>query len=137
MFNLLHFAFLLLWVNGHFVWAELILIINFFNLMTLYFRHPKTRMLVHIPTVSAPLAWTFVALFWNGAAMVGAHHLAARIVANVAIWSLLGFGLVFLAAFQDYTMGFAMSVLTACKFASPFLRMLYRKFLIASVLTPL
>ena len=92
------------------------LVINFFNLMTLYFRHPKTRQLVHIPAVSAPLAWTFVALFWNGAAMVGAHHLAARIVANVAIWSFLGFGLVFLVAFQDYSMGFAMSVLTACKF---------------------
>ena len=48
--------------------------------------------------------------------MFGAHHLAARIMANVAIWSFLGFGLVFLAAFQDYTMGFAMSALTACKF---------------------
>ena len=105
----------MLWVHGHFWWAELMLIINFFNLTSLYFRHPKTRPFVHVPVVSWPLAWTLVALLWNGAAMVGAHGLAARIVANVAIWSLLGFGFAFLVAFKDYTMSFALSVLTACK----------------------
>ena len=94
------------------------LIINFFNLTSLYFRHPKTRPLVHVPVVSGPLAWTLVAILWNGAAMVGAHSLGARILANVAIWSLLGFGFAFLAAFKDYTISFALSVLTACKLLS-------------------
>lgn len=47
--------------------------------------------------------------------MVGAHGLAARILANLAIWSILGFGFAFLVAFKDYTMGFNLSILTACK----------------------
>ena len=50
--------------------------------------------------------------------MVSAHSLAARILANLAIWSILGFGFAFLVAFKDYTMGFNLSILIACK--SPF-----------------
>jgi len=111
--NLLHFAFVMLFVNGYFYWAELILIINFFNLSSVYFRHSVTPRFVHIPAVSGPLAWTFVALYWNGAIAVNAHHLAARIVANVAIWGILVYGLFFLVAYKDYTMGFALSILSA------------------------
>jgi len=44
--------------------------------------------------------------------MVGAHNLAARIVANVFIWTILGFGLFFLLAFKDYTMGFELAILS-------------------------
>ena len=53
--------------------------------------------------------------------MVGAHGFTARILANLAIWSILGFGFAFLVAFKDYTMGFNLSVLTAGKPASPHL----------------
>lgn len=60
--NLLMFGFVMLWVYGHAAWAEVILIFNFFNLSTLYFRHPKTPLLVHIPVISGPLAWNFVAI---------------------------------------------------------------------------
>ena len=94
--------------------------INFGNLTALYFRHPRAPLLVHIPVVSGPLAWTFVAIFWCGAIMVGAHGLAARIVANVFVWSILAYGLFFLATFKDYTMGFALSVLMACESDSSF-----------------
>jgi len=111
--NLLQFAFVMLFVRGHFYWAEVILIVNFFNLSSLYFRHNTLPRFIHIPAVSGPLAWTFVALYWDGAIAVNAHHLAARILANVAIWGILVYGLFFLVAYKDYTIGFALSILTA------------------------
>lgn len=105
----------MLWVRGYFWVAELLLIINFFNLTSLYFRHSTTPRFVHIPVVSAPYAWTFVAILWNGAAMVHAQSLAARILANIAIWSILGFGCFFLLTFKDYTMGLELAILSLCK----------------------
>ncbi|KAH8679045.1 hypothetical protein BGZ60DRAFT_525774 [Tricladium varicosporioides] len=111
--NLLQFGFVMLFVRSHFYWAEVLLIINFFNLSALYFRHNTAPRLIHIPAVSGPLAWTFVALYWNGAIAVNAHHLAARILANVAIWGILVYGLFFLVVYKDYTMGFALSILSA------------------------
>ncbi len=98
--NLLQFAFVMLFVRGHFYWAELILVINFFNLSSLYFRHNTHPRFIHIPAVSGPLAWTFVALYWNGAIAVHAHTLAARILANIAIWGILVYGLFFLVIFK-------------------------------------
>lgn len=120
--NLLQFAFVMLFVRSHFVWAELILIINFFNLSSLYFRHPTSPRFIHIPVASGPLAWTFVAIYWNGAIMVNAHSLPARILANIAIWGILVYALFFLAAYKDYTMGFALSVLSASLGVGQFLR---------------
>jgi len=111
--NLLQFAFVMLFTRSHFIWAEIILIINFFNLSALYFRHNTGPRLIHIPAVSGPLAWTFVALYWNGAIAVNAHGFWARILANVAIWGILVYGGFFLIAYKDYTMGFALSILTA------------------------
>jgi hypothetical protein len=114
--NLLLFGFVHLWVRSHFVLAELLIVINFFNLSFAYFRHSTTPRLIHIGTVSGPLAWNFVALYWVGAVMVHTNHLAARIVANVFIWGWAGYGIFFLAAYKDYTMGYALSVLSFCKF---------------------
>lgn len=113
--NLFQFAFVLLWVHSRFWIAELMLILNFFNLTALYLRYSTTPRFVHIPVVSGPLAWTFVAILWDGAAMVGAHHLAARILANVVVWSIMVFGFLFLVAFKDYTMGLELTILSACK----------------------
>jgi len=109
--NLLHFAFVMLFVRSHFVWAEIILIVNFFNLSSLYFRHNTHPRFIHIPVTSGPLAWTFVALYWNGAIAAGAEGLAARIVANIFVWGILVYGLFFLVAYKDYTIGFALSIL--------------------------
>lgn len=111
--NLLQFAFVMLFVRGHYVWAEVVLIANFFNLSSLYFRHNAHPRFIHIPVVSGPLAWTFVALYWDGAIAVNSHTLPARILANIAIWGILVYGLFFLVAYKDYTMGFALSILTA------------------------
>lgn len=106
---------MILWVYGSFWIAELLLILNFLNLVALYLRYPTTPRFIHIPVVSGPLAWTLVAIFWNGAAMVGAHHTPARILANIVVWAILVFGFLFLVAFKDYTIGFELSILTACK----------------------
>ena len=140
--NLFHTAFVLLFVHSHFIWAEVILVLNFVNLTALYFRHNAYPRFIHTPTVSGPMAWTFVAIYWNGAIMVyHPHNLVARIFANVFIWSILVYGLFFIFIYkvsfsescielppprqlpgewriltchaQDYTVGFALSVLAA------------------------
>ncbi|KAK2072442.1 hypothetical protein P8C59_006798 [Phyllachora maydis] len=112
--NLVHFAFVMLFVRGYFGWAEVMLVANFVNLTSLYFRHNAYARLIHMPAVSGPLAWTFVALFWNGAiAVYKPNNLMARIFANMFIWSILGYGLFFIFFYKDYTMGFNLSVLSA------------------------
>lgn len=113
--NLLTFGFIMLYVRGYFWQGELLHIVNFFNLIFLYFRHSTTPRFVHIPVVSGPLAWTWVALFWNGAAMVHAHNLPARILANIFIWAILLFGAFFIIVFKDYTIGFELAILSLCK----------------------
>ena len=90
----------MLFVRSHFVWAELILVVNFFNLSSLYFRHPIHPRFIHIPVVSGPLAWTFVAIYWNGAMAFRAEGLAGRILGNVAIWGILVYGLFFLVTYK-------------------------------------
>lgn len=121
--NLLHFAFVMLFVRSHFVWAELILIINFFNLSSLAFRHHAYPRFIHTPVVSGPLAWTFVAIYWNGAIMVPHEgSLVARIFANLFVWSILVYGLFFIAIYKDYTMGFWLSVLSAALGVAQFQR---------------
>lgn len=112
--NLLHFAFVMLFTRSHFVWAELILIVNFSNLSSMAFRHHAYPRFIHTPVVSGPLAWTFVAIYWNGAIMVPHENsLVARIFANIFVWSILAYGLFFIGIYKDYTMGFWLSVLAA------------------------
>lgn len=119
--NLLVMGFIHLWVRSYFWWALFLLILNFFNLSAAYFRHPTTPRFIHIPVVSGPLAWNFTALYWVGAVAVHAHNLPARIVANIFIWGMLVYGMFFLVAYKDYTMGFALSILAAAIGVSQFL----------------
>ena len=111
--NLLHVAFIMFWVRSRFWIAELVLVINLFNLKALYLRFSTTPSFIHVPVVSGPLAWTFVALLWNGAVMVNPPTFTARLLANVAVWSILLFGLFYIAIFRDYTVGFQLSLLSA------------------------
>ncbi|KAB2102429.1 hypothetical protein AG0111_0g9143 [Alternaria gaisen] len=109
--NLLLFGFVCLFTHTHYWLALFLLVLNFGNLSMAYFRHSTAPRAIHIGTVSGPLAWNFVALYWVGAIAVHSNHFAARIVANVFIWGWLGYGMFFLVAYKDYTMGFALSVL--------------------------
>jgi len=121
--NLLHFGFVMLFVHAHFVWAEVLLVLNFVNLSSLYFRHNAYPRFIHLPAVSGPLAWTFVAIYWNGAIMVPHQNsLVARVFANVFVWSILVYGLFFIFAYKDYTMGFNLSVLSAALGVAQFFR---------------
>jgi hypothetical protein len=99
--NVLHFAFVMLFVRQWFFWAEVVILINFFNLSSLYFRHNTYPRFIHTPVVSAPLAWTFIAVYWNGAIMVHhPDHLPARIFANVFIWGILAYGGFFITVYK-------------------------------------
>lgn len=98
--NILQFGFILLFVNEHFIWAEMILLVNFCNLLILYFGHNTYPRLIHVPVTSGPLAWTFVAFYWDGAIVVNNHTLLDHILANFAIWGILAFGWFFLLFFK-------------------------------------
>jgi len=111
--NLLIFGFIHLWVRSHFWWAELLIIVNFFQLTFAYFRYPKTAKITHAAILAGPLAFTFVALYWDGAAAVHSRHFAARLVANIFIWTWAVYGGFYLVVFKDWTIGFALSVLSA------------------------
>lgn len=88
-------------MHSHFVWAEVLLVLNFVNLTSLYFRHNAYPRSIHVPTVSAPLAWTFVAIYWNGAIMVPhPGSLVARIFANIFVWGILVYGGFFIVAYK-------------------------------------
>lgn len=54
--------------------------------------------------------------------MVNAEGLAGRILANIAIWGILVYGMFFLVTFKDYTMGYCLSILTAALGVGQFLR---------------
>ncbi|KAF2395797.1 DUF1774-domain-containing protein [Trichodelitschia bisporula] len=111
--NLLTFGFIHLWCRSYFWWALLLVIINWFNLTFAYFRYPKTPRVTHVAIIAGPLAWAFVSLYWDGAAAVHSHHTAARIVANVFLWTWLVYGAFYIVAFKDWAMGFALSILAA------------------------
>ncbi|KAI0011618.1 DUF1774-domain-containing protein [Xylariaceae sp. FL0662B] len=112
--NLFHFAFVMLFVRSYFAWAEVLLVINLINLSILYARHPSYGRFLHSAAVSGPLAWTFVAIFWNGAIMVPHPDTqVAHIFGNVFIWSILVYGLFYTFYYKDYSMGFNLSGLSA------------------------
>lgn len=94
----------MLFVRSHFAWAEVILVVNFINLSSLYFRHNTHPRFIHIPVTSAPLAWTFVALYWNGAISVNSRNQIAFIVANIFIWGIMVYGGFFLVAYKVRTL---------------------------------
>lgn len=120
-FNLLQFAFVMLFTRAHFVWAEVALVANFIQQAMLYFRHPTTPRFIHIPVVSLPLTWLFFAVLWNGAIMVHCHDLLCRIVANISVWGIAVYALFFLVVYKDYSIGFATSFLAAGLGVSQFL----------------
>ncbi|EAU29566.1 predicted protein [Aspergillus terreus NIH2624] len=110
--NLLIFAWILLWTRNHYWGAEVILIANYLNLNTAYWRHRTLPALVHLPAIAGPFAWTLMALFWNGAVAVDSNSFAARIAANVFIWVIFTVGLGHMMSTQDDLLGYSLSLLT-------------------------
>jgi hypothetical protein len=116
--NLLWFGFIHLWTRSYFWWAELLVIVNFFQLTFTYFRYHSTTKLTHAAVLAGPLAFSFVALYWVGAAAVNSHHFPGRLVANIFIWTWAVYGGFYLFVFKDWTLGFALSVLSFGKLQS-------------------
>lgn len=112
-YNFLQFLWVFCWTHGGlYLFALIILIINFFNLLSLYLRHATSPRLIHLATTVMPLTFNFFMIYWNGAVVVHAYgHLVARILANIAIWGVLVYALFFLVAFKDYYVGFTTSYL--------------------------
>jgi len=105
-----------------------LVVINFFQLTFAYFKYsPKTAgdsrpaIITHIAVLAGPLAWSFVALYWTGAVAVHSHHFAARVVANIFIWTWAVYGGFYLFVFKDWAIGFSLSVLAAALGVSQFL----------------
>lgn len=119
IFNSLQFFWVLLFSNGHYIWSEIIVAINFLQIAYFYISsstHSYTSLvdyiLVHATVTALPLSWLLYTLFWNGAVMVGSNALAARIVANVFIWNFLFVPLFYLVIYRDWAVGFSSAILT-------------------------
>lgn len=114
IFNVLVYIWSELFTSGHYILSEIILVINFFNLLSLYFVHKTFTVrpllnwfLIHVPLTAMPLSWVMYAIFWNGAVMLHIHKLFGRILANVFIWDFLLVPGVFLLLFNDWAIGFS------------------------------
>lgn len=91
----------MLFVRSQFVWAEVVQVINLLNLTNLYFLHSTSPTFVHLPVAAGPLAWAFVATYWNGALMLRhPDHFVPRVLGNVFVWSIPVFGYFCLLVFK-------------------------------------
>jgi hypothetical protein len=109
--NLFVVAFILLWVRSYFAGAEVIVAANFLSQVSAHTHHRNLPPLVNFSVVSGPYAWNLTALFWNGAVAVAGNNTAARIVANVFIWSFLLVGDYKIFRLKDTVFGFSLSSL--------------------------
>lgn len=102
--NLLHVVFLVLFVRSAFGWAEGVLLLNFFNLSLFYFQqHNTLTRFTHVSALCGPLAWSFIAIFWNWAIAVSANNGYNSTVEGFGlffIWGILGYGMFCLLIFQ-------------------------------------
>ena len=103
----------MLWVHNMYIIAEVVLIVNFLQLIALYFRNPTAPRFIHVAVSALPLTFTYFLIFWNGAIMVHCHGTLCRVLANVAIWGIAVFAGFFLTAYRDYYVGFATAFLAA------------------------
>lgn len=118
VFNFLQFFWTLLFVHGHYIWSEIFVILNFFNILTLYVAHKTYAIkplsnyaLIHLPTAALPFSWLLYLLFWNGAVVVGSNGLVARIIANIFVWDFLLVPTILLILYRDWAVGFSSAAL--------------------------
>lgn len=120
VFNLLHALWIYTFSHKHFyIWSEVVLVVNLFNLLYLYVDHkpygvkPLSKWLaIHPPTAALPLSWVMYAIFWNGSVAFQAHKgFVARIFANIFIWEFLVVPAVFLVLYNDWAIGLSTAVL--------------------------
>lgn len=119
LFNVGQFVWTLLFVRSHFFWAEVVVVLNILNVLSLYFSHLTHAVkpysswaLIHLPTAAFPFSWLLYAFFWNGAVLFHVHKFVGRVISNVLVWDFLLTPGAFLFLFNDYGVGIASSILT-------------------------
>ena len=116
--NLLLACFVHAWARSYFWLAELLLVVNFFNLSLAYFRHPAVPRVAGFGVLTGPLAWNFTALYWTGAVLFGSSHLASLCLTYLSVWGWLGYGAFYLVVYRDHALGLALAALSLCTCAS-------------------
>ena len=120
--NLLHTIFAILVFCADFVFAEAALVVNFFNLLTLYSIDSGGPRFHHAGLVAGPLSWTIVAIYWNGSmTLPQPGSLVAGILSSICMWGILGTGTFYALAYkEDYEQFFLQfaSNLTMCRTTS-------------------
>ncbi|KAI5951130.1 hypothetical protein KGF54_004204 [Candida jiufengensis] len=118
IFSVLNYVWSELFINEHYFLSEIVLIINFLNILTLYFAHKtfalrpiSNYLLIHMPLVAMTMAWLLYAIFWNGAIWLHIHKTWGRIVANIFIWTFLLVPSFFLLLFNDWATGVSFTFL--------------------------
>ncbi|KAG2735414.1 hypothetical protein G9P44_001628 [Scheffersomyces stipitis] len=119
IFNAGTYLWSVLFGSGHYFWSEVVVLINFFNILVLYFNHRTYSikplgnwLLIHLPTSAFPFSWLFYAIFWNGAVLFKSTGLAARIIANVIVWDFLLVPGFLVLVFGDWGIGISSSIIT-------------------------
>lgn len=102
--NLLHSLFVSLLAYSHFIVAEVVLLANFINLTCLYFRFNTYPRFFHLPVITGPLAWTFVAIYWNGAFILPQENPVGQVIGGIFIWSILAYGMLLLLAYKVWSL---------------------------------
>lgn len=118
IFNALSFLWSILFARKHFFWSEVVLVLNFMNILAVYF-NGKTYTLkplykwarVHLGCVAMPFSWIMYALFWNGAVLFHVHKFLGRVISNCLIWDFLLVPGFLLVAFNDWGVPFSSSIL--------------------------
>ncbi|KAK9476857.1 hypothetical protein V1514DRAFT_335597 [Lipomyces japonicus] len=118
-FDSLHFLWVLFLAHGHYVLAEIVVILNFATSVLQYLASRTTSLsplakwlTIHLGASAFPLAWTLFAVLWTGAVAVHSQSIFSRVLANILIWSLLVFPSLVLVLFADFSFGFASAFLT-------------------------
>lgn len=102
LFHALHAVSTIFYVYSYFGWAEAILVLNYANMSIFHFRHRHHHhpYFIQLPMISGPLAWTYFALFWNGACLVTQPTNANQAAGSNPLWWILCYGIIYASAFK-------------------------------------
>lgn len=139
--SLLSALFVHLWVRSHFWLAFAVSLLTFFILFTAYVRFTPRRpnraigevgsdnslfrnwasgtdapplnfrLFQHYAVLAAPFAFSIFAVYWSGAAAFHVHGFFGRVLANVAVWGILGAGMLGLFSYGDWIFTGSLAVL--------------------------
>lgn len=84
--NLLHTAFVLLYKQSHYKWADIISNLAFINISVLYFRCSIYSRFIQLANLPGPLAWAFISFYWTNFSMLPMSNPIVRHGALYLLW---------------------------------------------------